>query len=254
VGGPTVLVELAGWRLLTDPTFDPPGGRYTFGWGSASRKTRGPALQPADLRPVDAVLLSHDQHGDNLDRAGRALLPSVPTVVTTPRAALRLGHSDARGLAPWSQTVLRTPGRPSLHVTATPCRHGAPGASVLAGPVTGFAVRVGDDPRTAVWVTGDTVLTRDVRAAARRLDVDVAVLHGGGVRFGVTGPLRYSMTGAEVVELAAVLRPRVAVVVHTEGWSHFRSSLSSVDRALDHADADLRRRFVRLLPGRATVV
>ena len=26
IGGPTLLVEVAGWRLLTDPTFDPAGG------------------------------------------------------------------------------------------------------------------------------------------------------------------------------------------------------------------------------------
>jgi L-ascorbate metabolism protein UlaG (beta-lactamase superfamily) len=27
IGGPTLLVEVAGWRLLTDPTFDQPGRR-----------------------------------------------------------------------------------------------------------------------------------------------------------------------------------------------------------------------------------
>ena len=43
VGGPTVLLEVAGWRILTDPTFDPPGRRYGFGWGTSSRKTDGPA-------------------------------------------------------------------------------------------------------------------------------------------------------------------------------------------------------------------
>src|SRR5215210_1472240 len=30
IGGPTVLIEVAGWRLLTDPTFDPSGGSYRF--------------------------------------------------------------------------------------------------------------------------------------------------------------------------------------------------------------------------------
>jgi L-ascorbate metabolism protein UlaG (beta-lactamase superfamily) len=31
IGGPTTLIEVEGRRLLTDPTFDPPGGRYEFG-------------------------------------------------------------------------------------------------------------------------------------------------------------------------------------------------------------------------------
>ena len=71
IGGPTTLLEIGELRLLTDPTFDPPGRRYTFGWGSASHQTTGPAIPAADLLPIDAVLLSHDHHGDNLDDAGR---------------------------------------------------------------------------------------------------------------------------------------------------------------------------------------
>ena len=57
--GPTVLLEVDGWRLLTDLTFDPPGRRYGFGWGSSSHKLTGPSIAPADLGPIDAVLLSH---------------------------------------------------------------------------------------------------------------------------------------------------------------------------------------------------
>ena len=75
VGGPTALLEIGGWRILTDPTFDPPGRRYAFGWGTSSRKLTGPAVAPDALGPVDAVLLTHDHHGDNLDDLGRTLLP-----------------------------------------------------------------------------------------------------------------------------------------------------------------------------------
>jgi len=57
IGGPTVLIEVGAWRLLTDPTFDAPGRRYSFGWGTASRKLAGPAIPAADLdedgRPAD---------------------------------------------------------------------------------------------------------------------------------------------------------------------------------------------------------
>jgi L-ascorbate metabolism protein UlaG (beta-lactamase superfamily) len=66
IGGPTALVEWGGLRFLTDPTFDPaeslyPTSAYTL------RKTIGPAIDVAALGPIDAVLLSHDHHFDNLD-------------------------------------------------------------------------------------------------------------------------------------------------------------------------------------------
>ncbi len=239
IGGPTLLIEVAGWRLLTDPTFDPPGRQYSFGWGTGSRKLGGPALPPDALPPVDAVLLSHDHHADNLDDAGRALLPTVPVVVTTASGAGRLG-GGARGLRPWETTVLAAAGRPRLEVTATPARHGPPLSPPVAGDVVGFVVR---SPDNAVWISGDTVLFRDLRDLAARVRVDTAVLHLGGVRFPVTGPLRYSMTGREAVRLCRVLDARTVVPVHYEGWSHFRQGRAGIERDLARAPEDIRRRF-----------
>jgi L-ascorbate metabolism protein UlaG (beta-lactamase superfamily) len=158
IGGPTVLLEVAGWRLLTDPTFDAPGRRYAFGWGTASRKLAGPALSAAAIGPVDAVLLSHDHHADNLDDAGRALLPSAGAVITTASGARRLG-GRARGLAPWATTTLQAPGRPTLEVTATPCRHGPPLSRAVVGDVIGFALGWDGQHDGVVWISGDTVST-----------------------------------------------------------------------------------------------
>jgi L-ascorbate metabolism protein UlaG (beta-lactamase superfamily) len=76
VGGPTALIEMGGLRFLTDPTFDPPGD-HPVG-NRVLVKTRGPAVAADDIGPVDAVLLSHDQHPDNLDAAGRRLLDAAP--------------------------------------------------------------------------------------------------------------------------------------------------------------------------------
>jgi hypothetical protein len=64
-------------------------------------------------------------HGDNLDTAGRALLPAAGVVLTTTDGARRLG-GNARGLQPWATTLLKAPGRPTIQITATPCRHGPP--------------------------------------------------------------------------------------------------------------------------------
>jgi L-ascorbate metabolism protein UlaG (beta-lactamase superfamily) len=253
IGGPTVLIEVAGWRLLTDPTFDPPGGSYRFGWGTGSEKLAGPAIQPDDLGPIDAVLLSHDHHDDNLDPAGRALLPSLGETITTQAGAQRL-KGNVRGLEPWSTTRLEHTGRPKIEITATPCRHGPPLSRPIVGDVIGFALGWEGQEHGRIWISGDTVLYPGVREVADRIDVGTALLHLGGVRFPISGPLRYTMTAREAVELCGLIRPHTIVPVHYEGWKHFREGRDAIERELAQAPADLRER-VRWLPlGVATSV
>jgi L-ascorbate metabolism protein UlaG (beta-lactamase superfamily) len=251
IGGPTVLIEVGGWRLLTDPTFDPPGQRYTFGWGTSSRKLAGPAVAAADLGPIDAVLLTHDHHGDNLDPAGRALLPSAGAIVTTVPGAKRLGGA-ARGLAPWGATWLEARGRAPIEVTATPCRHGPPLSHPLVGDVIGFALRWDGQRDGALWISGDTVLYDGVRQVADRLEVDTALLHLGGVRFPVTGPLRYTMTARDAVELCELVRPRTAIPIHYEGWKHFREGRDAIEHEFARAPEDIRARIRWLAIGERT--
>jgi L-ascorbate metabolism protein UlaG (beta-lactamase superfamily) len=246
IGGPTVLIEVGGWRVLTDPTFDPPGRRYFFGWGTVSRKLAGPAIAANDLPPIDAVLLTHDHHADNLDLAGRALLPSAGVIVTTASGAKRLGGS-ARGLEPWQTTRLEAPDRPAIEITATPCRHGPPLSHPIVGDVIGFALRWAGQENGVLWISGDTVLYDGVREVADRLEVDTALLHLGGVRFGVTGPLRYTMTARDAVELCGLVRPRTAIPIHYEGWKHFREGRDAIERELAGAPQDIRE-SVRWLP------
>ena len=246
IGGPTVLIEVGGWRLLTDPTFDPPGRRYRFGWGTGSRKLAGPAVAPGDLGRIDVVLLTHDHHEDNLDATGRALLPSAGAVVTTSAGARRLG-GGARGLEPWSVTPLEAPGRPAIEITATPCRHGPPLSRPLAGDAIGFALRWEGQEHGQLWISGDTVLYDGVREVAGRVQVDCALLHLGGVRFPVTGPARYTMTAKDAVELCALVRPRTAIPIHYEGWTHFRQGREAIEREFASAPDDIRR-CIRWLP------
>ena len=91
VGGPTTVLDLGGLRVVSDPTFDPPGphGYLT--------KTAGPAVAGDQLGPVDLVLVSHDNHPDNLDDRGRALALAAPLVLTTRSGAGRLGQRHRPG-------------------------------------------------------------------------------------------------------------------------------------------------------------
>ena len=246
IGGPTALIEVGGWRLLTDPTFDPPGRSYRFGWGTGSVKLAGPAIAAQDIGPIDAVLLTHEHHEDNLDPAGRALLPGAGTIVTTLSGAARL-EGDVRGLGFWQSTWLEAPGRTSIDVTATPCRHGPPLSRPIVGDVIGFALRWEGQEGGVLWISGDTVLYDGVREVASRLRVDTAIVHLGGVRFPVTGPVHYTLTATEAVELLGLVRPRVTIPLHYEGWKHFKEGREAVERELAEAPAPVRE-SVRWLP------
>src|SRR3954468_6470676 len=90
IGGPTALIEFGGLRFVTDPTFDAAPAEYPSG-PATLRKRKGPALSPDEVGHVDAVLLSHDHHWDNLDRSGRDFLARVDQVITTKDGAKRLG-------------------------------------------------------------------------------------------------------------------------------------------------------------------
>lgn len=70
IGTATMLLEIGSIRLLTDP----PGGNYNFGFGTSSTKLTAPAIRPEDIGKIDAVLLSHDQHEDNLDQAAENII------------------------------------------------------------------------------------------------------------------------------------------------------------------------------------
>ena len=238
IGGPTALIDIGGWRILTDPTFDPPGKRYFFGWGTMSRKLAGPALAPAELGSIDAVLLSHDQHADNLDPAGRALLPRAGVVITTEAGARRLG-SGARGLAPWASSTLQQGGRAAIEITATPCRHGPPLSRPIVGDVVGFALRWEGQEHGVLWISGDTVLYDGVREVPERFKVGTAIVHLGGVRFPVSGPLRYTMTAEEAAQLCGLMKAQTILPIHYEGWKHFRQGRAAAERAFASAPGDL---------------
>ena len=200
------------------------------------------------------MLLSHDHHGDNLDDAGRALLPAAGVVLTTAAGARRLGgdaaasprgdhHHRRRRRRPAHDRGDRDPG-PARPAAEPP----------VAGDVIGFALRWPGQPHGVLWISGDTVLYDGVRQVADRLTVDTAVLHLGGVRFGITGPVRYTMTAREAVELCALLRPRTVLPVHYEGWRHFREGRQAIEDAFAAAPEEVGSTLRWLPLGRAVTL
>jgi L-ascorbate metabolism protein UlaG (beta-lactamase superfamily) len=231
VGGPTALLELGGVRLLTDPTFDPPGDHPV---GSRVLvKTAGPAVGPDGLGPVDAVLLSHDQHPDNLDTVGRAYLARVPVVLSTAAAEHRLGGTVS-ALPNWTQAQLPRADGGVLRITGVPAQHGPDGTEHIVGEVTGF-VLAGDGLPT-VYVSGDNASLEVVRAVADRLGpVDVAILFAGAARTALVPDADLTLTSEAAAEASRILGARAVVPLHFEGWAHFTQGRDTLPAAFERA-------------------
>jgi L-ascorbate metabolism protein UlaG (beta-lactamase superfamily) len=217
IGGPTALLALGGLRLLTDPTFDAAGSEYPAP-SYVLRKTRGPARPAASLGPVDAVLLSHDHHADNLDVAGRRVVEGAPVVLTTTEGARRLGGK----------------------------------AIGDRGPVIGFALVLADRPDHAVCVSGDTVWYEGVAEVGRRFAVDLAVLFTGAARVREVGPAMLTLSAAEAVAAARAFSDAIVVPLHFEGWAHYSESGAELERAF--AEAGMSERLRPPVPGAPLVL
>ena len=250
IGGPTALIEWQGVRLLTDPTFDPAGGDYTNG-PVTLRKLLGPAIAFDALTPIDAVLLSHDQHFDNFDRAGRNITPKAKTVLTTTDGAGRLG-GNAIGLIPWQTTELRTALGAALRITGTPARHGIEGSESRSGPVTGFVLEPAHNTGDTIYLSGDTVWYEGVAEVARRFQISIAIPNMGAARVPSAGPDPVTMTADDGIQLANAMPSATIIPLHFEAWAHLTESKDFI--AQKFLAAGLSQRLRWLEPGVPTAV
>lgn len=239
VGGPTAILEMAGRRIVVDPP-----GEYALGPLTLT-KLAGPAVALDEIGPLDVALVSHDQHADNLDDAGRALLETVDTVLTTTAGAERLGGA-AVGLEPYAVRQLG-----DLTVTAVPAQHGPEGTEEVSGPVIGFVLTA---PGTgAVYVSGDNASTEVVRAINARLGpFAVALLNIGGAQVPFFDDPYVTLSNARAVEVARLLGKTTIVPLHHDGWGHFTQDSASLQR--EFAEAGLAERLRVIEPGRAEAV
>lgn len=239
-GGPTALFEYGGLRFLTDPTFDTPGD-YPAGDGGFLTKTAPANGSPADLGRIDVVLLSHDEHADNLDTSGRALLADIPLTLTTPSGGIRLSDQlgdKARGLTDWESIELNRPGGGTLTVTGVPAIHG-PGPREDVEPVTGQVVGfvLTGEGLPTVYVSGDNASLDAVRQVADRFGtIDTAILFAGAPRFSVLFDNQLIvLDSAQAAEATQILGARRVVPVHYDGWAHFTEGRDELIAAFDSA-------------------
>ena len=225
IGGPTALIEYAGLRIVTDPTFDPPQD-YPEPGESSLVKTRGPAISRADVQPVDLVLLSHHRHKDNLDWEGLELIAQGALTLSTRPAADDLWGGSVIGFDDWESYDVS-----GVTVTIVPALHGPPGSEAIVGTVVGFVLEAEGEP--TLYVSGDNASLPLVEQIADRFaSIDIAVLFAGAARVPEIDA-NLTMTSADAATAARILQASRVVGLHTEDWKHFSQSRADLESAFE---------------------
>jgi L-ascorbate metabolism protein UlaG (beta-lactamase superfamily) len=245
VGTATTVIRYGDITVLTDPNFLHRGQYAYLGYGLFSRRRTEPALQPADLPPIDLIVLSH-LHADHWDHIATRELDKVLPIFTTKPAARRLHQRrfrSADGLDPWEHRTI-TRGGTTLRVTALPGAHARGPLAPLFPPVIGSLLEFSgpDLPPLRLYQSGDTLLVdRLEEIRARCPDIDVGLIHLGGTR--ILGML-LTMDGREGATWLQRLAPRVGVPIHYDDYTVFKSPLSDFLAEVKRQNVDVPVRTV----------
>ncbi|PGG99301.1 hypothetical protein AJ79_08568 [Helicocarpus griseus UAMH5409] len=211
IGTATAIVDINGVKFLTDPFFSPAGSEWDLGI-AVLKNTEAPALGLENLPPINAILLSHEDHPDNLDELGRRLLDGRHVLTTV---------NGAKKLAPVLAFAAYSRGK-KFEITGTPCQH------VPGGECTGFILTTkefgasSDGRPNAIYFSGDTVYIEELAKISEKWHVTAAILNLRNAQAPLPdGPLQITMDGKQGARLFRELKADVLVHMHFESWGHF---------------------------------
>lgn len=226
IGTATVLIRFQGLTILTDPNFLRKGDQVHLGYGVSSRRLTNPAIDLANLPPIDLVVLSH-MHDDHFDKLVQEKLPRNTPIVTNKEASeslKRIGFTNTFALSRWDRLDVQKGGT-RLRVTSLPGRHGGPGVTAVLPSVMGAMLDFGADPAAPdyrIYVSGDTMVYDELADIPQRFPgIDLALLHLGGMR--MLGMFEVTMDGKDGVRLMQLVRPRMAVPIHHGDYDVYQS-------------------------------
>lgn len=245
IGHATLLVEVGGQKILTDPNFEPSLGRFLA-------RVSKPGIALEDLPKIDAILLSH-AHADHLSFKALDALRGVP-VIAPPVIAKwlnKLGYQDSLPLAPGEQLQL---GQVEVHAAEATHKGNRYGVDRWRSAANMYLL---DTNIFSAFFAGDTALTpetpalveRHVRGRGRQLDL--ALLPIGHAPAWKPGFRKGHLTSADALTLFEQLDARYFIPYHWGTFNHVTSTAFDAIKRLRHqVDSHERKPDVKILePG-----
>lgn len=222
----TFIIESKKHFILIDPMLSAKGELPPFSVFKHKMQKNPTVELPDDTKEIlDKVtncLITHSQtfgikalqHLDHLDSKGEEFLVAKNTpVLTLQKDALYLKKYNlnvTKSLNFWETEEFL-----GGTITAVPAQHGYGWIHKLMANGAGYFIKLKDEP--SIYITGDTILTDDVKKAIEKFQPDIVVVAAGNASLDVGDALLMSLD--DVVELVK-LSPKKVVANHLEALNH----------------------------------
>ena len=226
IGHATLLIEIGGKKLLTDPNFDPALGKFL-------PRVSAPGIAIDALPKLDAILLTH-AHADHLSFDSLDALQSDIPLYAPPAVAKWLrkqGYGHAVGVAPG--TAMEFGG---MTLRAAPATHKGNryGVDRWRSATNMYLI---DTKTTSCFFAGDTALTPNTTHLVEQhlsqngRNLDLALLPIGHAPWWKPGFRKGHLTGSDALTLFERLKARYFIPYHWGTFNHVTSTaFDAIDR------------------------
>jgi L-ascorbate metabolism protein UlaG (beta-lactamase superfamily) len=238
IGHATLLLEIAGVRLLTDPNFESKLGRFL-------PRVTAPGVALDALPELDALLLTH-AHADHLSFKSLDQLPRGIPLYAPPAVAhwlTKKGYQHAVALDAGESIALGA--RVRLHAERATHQGSRYGFDRWRSAANMYLLESDEE---SMFFAGDTALTSSTHHLVERVlweqgrELDIALLPIGYAPAWKPGFRRGHLTGDDALALFQTLRARAMLPYH---WGTFHHVTASAHDAIDRLRARLRQHDAR---------
>jgi L-ascorbate metabolism protein UlaG (beta-lactamase superfamily) len=236
----TFVIESGANHIVIDPMLSDKGKLPPFAW-FRHKPERNPIVSLPDnasqfLDKVTHCLITHSQafgikalqHTDHLDAAGESFLKNknIPVVCREQDAPYlkKYGINVETMLSYWIPKQLL-----GGEITAIPAQHGHGWNHNLMANGAGFYLQLSGEP--SIYISGDTVYTKEVERALTELKPDIAVVAAGSASLDVGGPILMPLE--EIVTFARTA-PHKVIANHLEALNHCPTTRSQLKHTLEN--------------------